>query len=132
MMSVILIINDGDLRPLGMEFLDLGHVATGIAERDKFEFRFTLRTMRGVEFDVHLPARRAAAAEVPVDQKARLDLIDMELFVNTDEFFAHECRLYQALSVFSKKSFLLLRKFQKTAVGWRGVPRISFRRNQAG
>ena len=90
MMSVILIINDGGLRPLGMEFLDLGHVAAGIAERDEFEFRFTLRTMRGVEFDVHLPARRATAAEVPVDQQVRLDFIDIEFFINTDEFFDHD------------------------------------------
>ena len=66
--------------------------------------------MRGAEFDVHLLAGRAATAEVPVDQKMRLDLIDIEFFVNTDEFFAHRCRLYQALPVFSKKSFDIIPK----------------------
>ena len=93
MMIVILIIDDGDLRPLGMEFLDLGHVAAGIAERDEFEFRFAFRAMCRVELDVHFLARGAAAAEVPVDQQVRLDLIDIEFFVNADEFFAHGCLL---------------------------------------
>ena len=73
-----------------MQLLDLGHVNPGVTERDEFELRFTLRTMRRVDLDVHLLARRAAAAEIPVDQKMRLDFIDIEFFVNTDEFFAHD------------------------------------------
>ncbi len=93
MMIVILIIDDGDLRALDMEFLDLGHVAAGIAERDEFKFRLALRTMCRVELEIHLLARGAAAAEIPVDQQVRLDLIDEEFFINTDEFFAHGCLL---------------------------------------
>ena len=35
MMVVILVIDDGDLRPLGMEFLDLRYMRSGVAERER-------------------------------------------------------------------------------------------------
>lgn len=107
MVIVIFIIYDGDVRPFGVKLLDFGHVDSGVTERYKFEFGFTLRTMRRVKFDVNLLARRATSAQVAVYQKVRFDFIDKKFFIDANKFFAHECRLYQALSVFSKKSFLL-------------------------
>ena len=88
-MVVILVIDDGDLRPLGMEFLDLRYMRSGVAERDELELRFAFRAMGHVELNIHLLAIRTASAQIAVNQKVGLNLMDIHFFINTHQFFSH-------------------------------------------